>query len=72
MTASSDDLELFEEGHDALVGLALVFDDFAGFAHRRFFYCDDFLACAGPADGAGIDAEVSNGELDRPAWTWRP
>ena len=57
------DLELFELGHDVLEAFAFVLDDLAGLTGGRVLDGDDLLAGAGPADGGGIETEITDGDL---------
>src|SRR3954466_10237286 len=59
----SDDLELLEVLHDALVRLAVVLDLLAGLALGRRTDVHDLLAGAGPADLTGVETEVGRGHL---------
>src|SRR5581483_9971966 len=59
---ASDDLELLEEGDDALVGVALVLDLLAGLALLGLADLGDLLAGPAPADLPGVEPEV--GDLD--------
>src|SRR5437763_6917927 len=59
----SDHLQLLEELDDALVGVAFVFDDLARLALFGGLHGGDLLAGSGPADLAGVDAEIGDSEL---------
>ena len=58
-----ENLEIVEEGDDALVGVALVLDDFAGLTSGGVGDRNDFLTGAGPTDRTGVDAKTTEVEL---------
>ena len=59
--------EIVEEGDDALVGVALVLDDFAGLTSGGVGDRNDFLTGAGPTDRTGVDAKTTEVAARRPA-----
>src|SRR3954463_3350804 len=59
----SDHLQLLEELDDALVGVALVFDDLARLALFGGLDRGDLLAGSGPSHLPGVEAELGDGEL---------